>query len=641
MEHIEKKLHSFRVLQFLLISCICAICFLPLPALAGGSTGNLSWDLSGGTLTISGKGEMVDYTDAHMAPWYDTADAINRIVVKDGVTSIGDLAFYGCEKVSSVTLPSSVTSIGDRAFKQCSSMTSLSFPQGLTSIGEAAFEECGKLQGLSLPSGLTSIDDYAFYRCTSLSSVTVPASVEHFGMVTFAYCTGLTRAQILCPLTKLPDWTFYGCTALSSVSLPDTVTETGDKALENCQNLSGIYYDGTADVTPKDQYDPPVVKPTEEFPKKDETSSQLPSASDSDEVTSKVSDTDNATITTVVKTDYTYKKDGQDTTLDEILSSGDLDGVETDSKTSTTIDATIKNSDGWKELEDTVDDVLDRSETTVKVDVQLPDSKVSGKDLSGLVGKDTDVTLTTPDGSTWRLNGNTVRKSDLSKKEYDFRYTVTKLDKKIRGIDSETVYQIKFYGNIDFVATAGINLKVGNAGQYATLYQKSMFSMSQLKTVVVDENGYAWFPMTGVKSGAKYYVGINAADADVSEAVIPESMADAYAMDDEYTLTDASGTKYEVGERTSRWGISGLKFAGMVAAAIAGIIILVTLIMVTWNKFAQSKEKYRRMAEEDEANAIDEDALRMEVMRELLAEREGKKESESEEPEGSDEEDKE
>ena len=639
MEHIEKKLHSFRVLQFLLISCICAICFLPLPALAGGSTGNLNWDLSGGTLTISGKGEMVDYTDAHMAPWYDTADAINRIVVKDGVTSIGDLAFYGCSKVASVTLPSSVTSIGDRAFKQCSSMTSLSFPQGLTSIGEAAFEECGKLRGLSLPSGLTSIDDYAFYRCTGLSSVTIPESVEHFGMVTFAYCTGLTRAEIRCSLTKLPDWTFYGCTALSSVSLPDTVTETGENALENCQSLSQIYYDGTADVAPKDQFDPPVIKPQEEYPKKDDTYQQLPSAAD--DVSSKVSESDNATITTTVKTDYTFKKDGQDTTLDEILNSGDLDGVESDSKTSTTIDATIKNPEGWKELEDSVDDALDKTDTTVKVDVQLPDSKVSGEDLSGLVGKDTDVTLTTPDGSTWKLDGNQVSKKDLSKKEYDLKYTVTKEEGKKSGIESDTVYKVKFSGNLDFDATAGINLKVGNAGQYATLYRKSGFSMEQLNTVVVDENGYAWFPMNGVKAGSKYYVGINAADADISEAIVPESMADAYAMDEEYTLTDASGTKYEVGERTSRWGISGLKFAGMVAAAIAGIIILVTLIMVTWNKFAQSKEKYRRMAEEDEANAIDEDALRMEVMRELLAEREGKNESESEKSEGADEEDKE
>ncbi len=621
MEHTEKKLHISSVLQLLLISCICAICLLPLPAFAGGSTGSLSWDLSGGTLTISGKGDMPDYTDAHMAPWYDTAEAINRIVVKDGVTSVGDLAFYGCSGVSSVSLPSSVISIGDRAFKECTSLGYLSMPQGLTSIGEAAFESCESLHGISLPESLKTIGNYAFFRCTGLSSITVPASVEHFGMVTFAYCTGLTRAQILCPLTKLPDWTFYGCTALNSVSLPDTVTETGDKALENCESLSGIYYDGTADVTPKDQYDPPVVKPAEEYPKKDDISNQLPSAGD--DVSSKVSDSDNATITTTVKTDYTYTKDGQDTTLDDILASGDLDDVESDSKTTTTIDATIKNPEGWKELEDTVNDAVGRSDTPVKVGVQLPDSKVSGENLAGLMGKNTELTLTTSDGSTWKLDGNVLSKKDFSKKEYDFKYTVTKEKGKVKGIDSDTVYRIRFYGDIDFNATAGLNLKVGNAGQYATLYKKSGFSMKELKTVVVDGNGYAWFPLSSVEKGAKYYVGINVAGVDTSNAIVPESLADDYAMDDEYTLTDASGTKYEVGERTSRWGISGLKFAGIVAAAIAGIVLLVTIVMLTWHKLSASKEKYRRMAEEDEA-PIDEEALRMEVMKELLEEQKKK-----------------
>ena len=107
------------------------------------------------------------------------------------------------------------------------------------------------------------------------------------------------------------------------------------------------------------------------------------------------------------------------------------------------------------------------------------------------------------------------------------------------------------------------------------------------------------------------------------------------------TLTDASGKQYELGDRSSRWGITGRQFAIYVALAIAAVVLLVTIVMLTIHKLAASKEKYRRMAEEDEANAIDEEALRMEVMRELLAEREGKNESESEESEGSHEEDRE
>ena len=76
-----------------LAEAILLLVLLLLPSFAlDGADGNIRWELSAGTLTLSGRGEMRDYTDAHMAPWLDSASAIKRIVVKEGITSIGDLS---------------------------------------------------------------------------------------------------------------------------------------------------------------------------------------------------------------------------------------------------------------------------------------------------------------------------------------------------------------------------------------------------------------------------------------------------------------------------------------------------------------------------------------------------------------------
>ena len=108
------------------LSVFFALCLiftlLPVSAFAdtvkSGTCGNdLTWALDdAGTLTISGTGEMDNYYDIDGIPWYDDSESIVKVVVEDGVTSIGSSAFYGCSSLASVTIPDSVTSIGEGAF---------------------------------------------------------------------------------------------------------------------------------------------------------------------------------------------------------------------------------------------------------------------------------------------------------------------------------------------------------------------------------------------------------------------------------------------------------------------------------------------------------------------------------------------
>ena len=112
--------------------------------------------------------------------------------VPDGVTSIGENAFWGCPSLTSITIPISVTSIGDLAFSGCYSLTSLTIPDSVTSIGYCEFLNCYNLTSVTIPNGVTSIGEFAFASCTSLANVTIPDSVSSIGEEAFANCFILT-----------------------------------------------------------------------------------------------------------------------------------------------------------------------------------------------------------------------------------------------------------------------------------------------------------------------------------------------------------------------------------------------------------------------------------------------------------------
>ena len=108
------------------------------------------------------------------------------MTIGNGVTSIGNYAFYKCSSLTGVTIPDSVTSIGDSAFELCDSLTSLTIGNGVTSIGPSAFKGCNSLTSVAIPDSVTSIGDYAFLA-VNLQSITVPASVMSIGTAAFGY----------------------------------------------------------------------------------------------------------------------------------------------------------------------------------------------------------------------------------------------------------------------------------------------------------------------------------------------------------------------------------------------------------------------------------------------------------------------
>ena len=120
------------------------------------------------------------------SPWYNDRDKIKTVVIEDGVTSIGNDAFYECTNLTSITIPNSVTRIGSYAFARCKALTSITIPNSVTSIWYDAFLGCSNLTSITIPNSVTSIDLYAFTYCESLTSITFErTTVPWFGINVF------------------------------------------------------------------------------------------------------------------------------------------------------------------------------------------------------------------------------------------------------------------------------------------------------------------------------------------------------------------------------------------------------------------------------------------------------------------------
>lgn len=173
-----------------------------------------SYNKSKKTLTISGKGAMGDF-NWDKSPFYQAN--IKKLVIGEGVTSVGANAFSDCDKLTSVTLPKSIKTIGGYAFN-----------------------DCDKLKTIKLPANVTKVDSGAFYSCNSLSGITIPNKVTSIGGQAFSGCTSLKTLKIGKKVKTIGQSAFYSCDSLTSVTIPDSVTTIESYAFGYCSNLKTV-----------------------------------------------------------------------------------------------------------------------------------------------------------------------------------------------------------------------------------------------------------------------------------------------------------------------------------------------------------------------------------------------------------------
>ena len=200
---------------------------------------NLTWelDLETGTLTISGTGEMADYFNNN--PWYSN-DNIKSVIIEDGITSIGDDAFYKCKNLTFVSIPGSVTSIGDGAFSYCIGLSGINIPDSVVSIGVSVFYGCSSLSCIELPNSVSEIGNSAFSGCSSLIEVILPEKIKTIEYDLFYGCTDLSNVDIPVGVTTIEFEAFKNCSSLKNIIMPNGVTKIERNTFQGCANLANI-----------------------------------------------------------------------------------------------------------------------------------------------------------------------------------------------------------------------------------------------------------------------------------------------------------------------------------------------------------------------------------------------------------------
>ena len=205
-----------------------------------GTAGNVSWSLTAaGVLTISGNGVIPDYSSNNMPPWNEKD--FNTIVIEEGVTGIGNYAFYQSSALS-VYIPDGVKAIGESAF-QDSPLLAVTIPGTVKTIGKNAFYMCKNLTSATVSEGVAEIGANAFRGCTTLAYIDFPASITLVGSGAFMSCENMVSVRFKpgSNTAELGDGLFAECWNLTSVTLPQTADCISDNMFSSCSSLPELY----------------------------------------------------------------------------------------------------------------------------------------------------------------------------------------------------------------------------------------------------------------------------------------------------------------------------------------------------------------------------------------------------------------
>ena len=167
-------------------------------------------------------------------------NALKKLEIGNGVTSIEDSAFHNCNSLVSIAISAGITNIKRHVFNECSSLVFVTIPDGITSVRENAICNCHSLASVSIPYGVTSIKDTAFFGCYSLAHVTIPDGVTTIERQGFASCLSFGSVTIPGEVTSIGPYAF---SASCGVFYYDFTACTSVPALSNTNAFSGISAD--------------------------------------------------------------------------------------------------------------------------------------------------------------------------------------------------------------------------------------------------------------------------------------------------------------------------------------------------------------------------------------------------------------
>ena len=194
--------------------------------LAGQCGDNVYYVLySNGKVLLKGTGPMYEYNSSDRSPFYRN-DTVKKVVVSEGITSVGYDAFLRCMNLESASLPSTLTYIGSGAFMPA----------------DEGMGAAGKLKSITIPDAVSTIGGGAFWGA-ALTSLTIPHNVSSVGSYVCRDCSRLVSVRY--EGSVVGAYMFVGCSALSEFTIANTVTEIKEHCFNYCTSLEIITYEGS------------------------------------------------------------------------------------------------------------------------------------------------------------------------------------------------------------------------------------------------------------------------------------------------------------------------------------------------------------------------------------------------------------
>ena len=238
-----------------IILCVCVIlsvspAFVILPAAGesatSGNCGDLTWDYQDNVLTVSGKGDMPDYyydevNNYDNIPWYSYRDDIEKVVIGDGVTRIGNLCFFNCQHLTEVFMGKDVQSIGNGSFGNCRLLPEISLVEGIKSIETGAFSECSALSVVHIPKTLEKFGYNCFNNDWKLSEVHISDIAAWCDIEFGAPDVSLNETFFMNsnPLRYAHNL-YLNNQLVTELVIPEGVTEIKPRAFMDCKNITEI-----------------------------------------------------------------------------------------------------------------------------------------------------------------------------------------------------------------------------------------------------------------------------------------------------------------------------------------------------------------------------------------------------------------
>jgi len=222
-------------------------------SVASGTCGdNLTWELTAdGALIISGTGAMTDFSYPSYGPWNANRGAVKSISLPEGLTTIGQYAFYMMDKMNTaVVIPEGVTSIGYAAFAGQRELPAVTLPSTLITIAGSVFSTANKLTSLTIPANVNSIGTMLTEECNALTSIVVDANNRTFDSRDNCNAIIKTSTNALvagCQTTVIPNTVvsigvgaFSTLKSLTSIKIPNSVTTLGNYCFQYCTNVEAL-----------------------------------------------------------------------------------------------------------------------------------------------------------------------------------------------------------------------------------------------------------------------------------------------------------------------------------------------------------------------------------------------------------------